>query len=92
MKMEIGRRLLALLVCVQALATPNAQAWTRRRLAVSSARQFLISATLMRLPCGESADGAASTQAERFYAVMRGGVVSFQTCFGGDKIFPFSSC
>ena len=23
---------------------------------------------------------------------MRGGVVSFQICFGGDKIFPFSSC
>ena len=21
---------------------------------------------------------------------MRGGVVSFQICFGGDKIFPFS--
>ena len=73
MKLKIGCGLLALLVCVQALAAPNAQAWERRRLAVSPARQFLISTTLMRLPCGESADGAASTQAKRFFAVMRGG-------------------
>ena len=31
-------------------------------------------------------------RSKRFFAVMRGGVVSFQICFGGDKIFPFSSC
>ena len=43
MKTKIGCVLLALLVCVQALAAPNAYAWARRRLAVSPARQFLIS-------------------------------------------------
>ena len=50
MKTKIERGLLALLVCVQALATPNAYAWARWRLAVSPARQFLISATWRKAP------------------------------------------
>jgi len=52
MKTKIGRGLLALLVCVQALAAPNAYAWARNDRLVS----------LPRLPRGRRVAGGAARQ------------------------------